>query len=127
MGCRFTDAVQRDVCGQKKRLNGSGEASGAPIGTEEFYLHLMRRGFPLSEVDNWDTGMLLNFCYEHDRMIQQQNGEVVHDQMKRYQIMKDMEPEMERMYAAGEIREKKYRDYKAALRRCEELLGVTDA
>lgn len=83
----------------------------------------MRRGFPLSEVDNWDTGMLLNFVYDHNRMIAVQNGEVVHDQMQRYQIMKDMEPEMDRRYEAGEIKEYKYREYKAALKRCEEMLG----
>ena len=84
---------------------------------------MMRRGFPLSEVDIWDTGMLLNFCYEHDRMIKRQNGETVHDDLKRYEVLKEMEPEIERMFAAGEIKEAKYREYKAALKRCEEMLG----
>lgn len=102
---------------------GSGNASGAPIGTEEFLLHLMRRGFPLSEIDKWDTGMLLNWCFEYDRLQKVQAGEVVHDQMERYKILKDMEPEMDRRYASGEVKEYKYRQYKETLRRCEELIG----
>lgn len=93
------------------------------LSAEEFYLHLMRRGFPLPEVDNWDTGMLFNFCAEHDRMIRQSNGEVVHDNLQRYRVLKEMEPEMDRRYAAGEIKEHKYREYKATLKKCEDLLG----
>lgn len=123
MGIGFTDAFTRNVGGRKKRLSGNGNKNDAPIGTEEFLLHLMRRGFPLSEVDNWDTGMLLNWCFEHDRMQRVEAGEVVHDQMERYKIMKDMEPEMDRMYASGEIKEYKYKQYKETLRRCEELIG----
>lgn len=83
----------------------------------------MRRGFPLSELDNWDTGMLFNFCAEHDRFAKIQRGEVVHDQMERYRVLKAMQPEMERRYAAGEIKEHKYRQYMETLKKCEELLG----
>ena len=83
----------------------------------------MRRGFPLSELDNWDTGMLFNFCAEHDRFAKIQRGEVVHDQMERYRVLKEMQPEMERRYAAGEIKEHKYRQYMETLKKCEELLG----
>ena len=83
----------------------------------------MRRGFPLPELDTWDTGMLLNWCYEYDRLIKQQNGEVVHDDAERFRVLKEMEPEMDRMYAAGEIKEYKYKEYKATLKRCEELLS----
>lgn len=83
----------------------------------------MRRGFPLSEVDLWDTGMLFNFCAEHDRMARIQRGEVVHDEMQRYHVLKEMEPEMDRRYSSGEVKEHKYREYKAALRRCEKLIG----
>lgn len=83
----------------------------------------MRRGFPLSEIDNWDTGMLFNFCAEHDRFAKIQRGEVVHDQMERYRVLKEMQPEMERRYAAGEIKEHKYRQYIETLKKCEELLG----
>lgn len=91
--------------------------------TEEFYLHVMRRGFPLPEVDNWDTGMLLNFCAEYDRMIRKANGEVVHDQLERYHVLKSMEQEMERRYAAGEVKRHKYEAYKATLHQCEAMLG----
>ena len=83
----------------------------------------MRRGFPLSELDNWDTGMLFNFCAEHDRFAKIQRGEVVHDQMERYRVLKEMKPEMERRYSAGEIKEHKYRQYMETLKKCEELLG----
>lgn len=83
----------------------------------------MRRGFPLSELDNWDTGMLFNFCAEHDRFAKIQRGEVVHDQMERYRVLKEMQPEMERRYAAGEIKEHNYRQYMEILKKCEELLG----
>lgn len=83
----------------------------------------MRRGFPLSEIDNWDTGMLFNFCAEHDRFAKIQRGEVVHDQMERYRVLKEMQPEMERRYAAGEIKEHKYRQYIETLKKCEALLG----
>lgn len=83
----------------------------------------MRRGFPLSEIDNWDTGMLFNFCAEHDRFAKIQRGEVVHDQMERYRVLKEMQPEMERRYAAGEIKEHKFRQYMETLKKCEELLG----
>ena len=66
--------------------------------------------------------MLLNYCHEYDRLRRQQNGEVVHDDLQRYHVLKEMEPEMDRRYAAGEIKEHKYREYKETLRRCEELL-----
>lgn len=82
----------------------------------------MRRGFPLSEVDHWDTGMLMNYCCEYDRFIRQQNGEVVHDDAQRYEQLKAMEPEMDRLYAEGKVKEHKYKEYKAVLRRCEDLL-----
>lgn len=83
----------------------------------------MRRGFPLSEVDGWDTGMLLNFCYEHDSMIRRQNGEIVHDNMERYRIVKSLEPEMERRYKDGTLKEAKYRQYKELLAKAEKMLG----
>lgn len=66
--------------------------------------------------------MLLNFCHEYDIMRRKQNGETVHDELERYHVLKEMEPEMDRRYAAGEIKEHKYREYKETLRRCEELL-----
>ena len=56
-------------------------------------------------------------------MIRQANGEVVHDNLQRYRVLKEMEPEMDRRYAAGEIKEHKYREYKATLKKCEDLLG----
>lgn len=52
-----------------------------------------------------------------------QRGEVVHDEMQRYHVLKEMEPEMDRRYSSGEVKEHKYREYKAALRRCEKLIG----
>ena len=40
---------------------------------------LLVRGFPLSELDEWNTGMLINWCIEHDRSQRKANGETVHD------------------------------------------------
>lgn len=93
------------------------------MSAEEFCLHLLSRGFPLSEMDEWDTGMLLNFCAEHDKLQRIRRGEVVHDDLKRYQALKAMLPEMERRHAAGEIKEYKYRQYMDTLRKCAEMLG----
>ncbi len=67
--------------------------------------------------------MLFNFCAEHDRLARIRRGEVVHDDLQRYRVLKEMEPEMDRRYAAGEIKEHKYREYKATLKKCEDLLG----
>lgn len=67
--------------------------------------------------------MLLNYCYEYDRMCRRQNGETVHDDAQRYEQLKAMEPEMDRLYAEGKVKEHKYKEYKAVLKRCEEMLG----
>lgn len=67
--------------------------------------------------------MLLNYCCEHDRLQRKLNGEVVHDEEQRYRQLKAMEPEMDRLYAEGKVKEHKYREYKAVLKRCEEMLG----
>lgn len=81
------------------------------------------RGFPLSELDNWNTGMLINWCYAHDRSIRKQNGEEVHDNYKRYQALKSIEPEIDQQYEAGQIDEKKYRSYKDSLAAAEKAMG----
>lgn len=83
----------------------------------------MRRGFPLSEIDSWDTGMLMNYCFEHDRFAKQLNGEAVHDDAQRYAQLKAMEPEMDRLYAEGKVKDHKYKEYKAVLKHCADLLG----
>lgn len=84
---------------------------------------LIVRGFPLSELENWNTGMLINWCIEHDRSQRKANGETVHDNYKRYQALKSIEPEIDRQYAAGEIDATKYRSYKDSLAAAEKAMG----
>ena len=77
----------------------------------------------MSELDNWNTGMLINWCIEHDRAIRIQRGEVVHDNYKRYLALKSIEPDIDRQYEAGEIDEEKYRSYKESLEAAEKAMG----
>lgn len=81
------------------------------------------RGFPLSELDEWNVGMLVNWCYAHDRSQRKQAGEEVHDNYKRYQALKSIEPEIDQQYADGQIDEEKYRSYKASLEAAEKAMG----
>ena len=82
----------------------------------------MSRGFPLSEIDNWNTGDLLDWCTAHDRRIRQQRGENVPDPYEQYMQLKAMEPDIEEMHAAGKIKEAKYQSYRRTLAECEEKL-----
>lgn len=82
----------------------------------------MQRGFPLSEIDSWNTGSLIDWASEYDRMQRIQRGETVHDDYERYQTLKAMQPQIEKMHAAGEIKEYKYKQYCETLRNCEEKL-----
>jgi hypothetical protein len=84
---------------------------------------LIVRGFPLSELDDWNTGMLVNWCIEHDRAQRKANGEEVHDNYKRYQTLKALEPEIDKQYEVGEIDEAKYRSYKESLAAAEKAMG----
>jgi hypothetical protein len=67
--------------------------------------------------------MLINWCIEHDRAARRQNGEVVHDNYKRYQALKSIEPEIDQQYADGKIDEKRYRSYKESLAAAEKAMG----
>lgn len=82
----------------------------------------MSRGFPLSEIDNWNTGDLIDWAKAHDRNIMIARGEDVPDPYEQYQRLKAMEPEIERMYAAGQIKEYKYKSYRQTLENCEKQL-----
>ena len=84
---------------------------------------MLVRGFPLSELDEWNTGMLINWCYAHDRTQRKANGEEVHDNYKRYQTLKALEPEIDQQYTAGLIDEKKYISYKESLAAAEKAMG----
>lgn len=83
---------------------------------------LMSRGFPLAEIDNWNLGDLIDWAKEHDRNILRARGEDVPDPYEQYQKLKAMEPDIERMHAAGQIREAKYQSYKKTLAECEAQL-----
>ncbi|MBP0974490.1 MAG: hypothetical protein J6P20_00340, partial [Oscillospiraceae bacterium] len=80
------------------------------------------RGFPLSELDDWNTGMVIDWIMEKDRIIRRQRGERVEDPYEQYLQLKEMEPDIEEMYKAGQIREQKYQSYRSALERCEEQI-----
>lgn len=82
----------------------------------------MLRGFPLSEIDNWNTGDLIDWVKETERNMRRARGEDVRDPYEQYQQLKAMEPDIERMHAAGQIKEIKYKSYKQALATCEEQL-----
>ena len=82
----------------------------------------MSRGFPLDQIDTWNTGDLIDWAKEADRNIRRARGEDVRDPYEQYQKLKAMEPEIEQMYAAGQIREAKYQSYKQALATAEKQL-----
>lgn len=82
----------------------------------------MSRGFPLDQIDTWNTGDLIDWAKEADRNIRRARGEDVRDPYDQYQKLKAMEPEIEQMYAAGQIREAKYQSYKQALATAEKQL-----
>lgn len=82
----------------------------------------MSRGFPLDQIDVWNTGDLIDWAKETERNIRRAKGEDVRDPYEQYQTLKAMEPEIERMHAAGEIREAKYKSYKQALATAEKQL-----
>lgn len=67
--------------------------------------------------------MLVNWCIEHDRAKRKANGEEVHDNYKRYQALKSIEPEIDQQHAAGQINEEKYRSYKESLAAAEKAMG----
>lgn len=88
----------------------------------EFTNALMARGFPLSEIDSWNTGDLIDWAAEHDRRIRKSRGEHVPDEYERYKKLKAMEHSIEAMHAAGTIREEKYQAFRRTLDACEEKL-----
>lgn len=81
---------------------------------------LSLRGFPLSELDEWNTGMLFDWCYEVDRIKRKANGEK--DDYDRYQTMKKIEPEIDEQYANGQINEEKYRSFKETIANYEKRM-----
>lgn len=85
----------------------------------EFAELLMSRGFPLAEIDNWNTGDLIDWVYAHDNRIRQRNGEVVPDRYEQYLQLKAMEPDIEEMHRNGQIKEYKYESYRRTLEECE--------
>lgn len=82
----------------------------------------MTRGFPLQEIDNWNTGSLVDWAMEHDRLQRRSRGEDVKDPYEQYESLKAMEQQIEQMHAAGQIKEAKYKAYRAALDDCEKKL-----
>ena len=67
--------------------------------------------------------MLINWCVEHDRAARRQNGETVHDNYKRYQALKSIEPDIDAQFKAGQIDAEKYKSYKNSLEQAEKAMG----
>lgn len=82
----------------------------------------MSRGFPVSELDNWNTGMLIDWAMEHDRMQRRQRGEYVPDDYERYKQLKAMQPQIEELHEQGKIKPERYQSYKNTLAECERKL-----
>ena len=55
-------------------------------------------------------------------MMRRANGETVREPDEQYKILKAMEPQVDEMYANGEIRKEKYESYKRSLKNWEELM-----
>ena len=76
----------------------------------------------MSEIDNWNTGSLVDWAMEHDRQERRSRGETIKDPYEQYQQLKAMEQQIEAMHAAGQIKEAKYKAYRSALEDCERKL-----
>ena len=102
--------------------SGSDDQSDNPLTAAEFCDLLMSRGFPLPEIDSWNTGDLIDWAKAHDRNIRIARGEEVKDPYEQYKNLKAMEPEIERLHAEGKIKEVKYQSYRKTLETCEKQL-----
>lgn len=63
--------------------------------------------------------MLLNWIYAHDRAQRIARGEEVHDNYKRYKVLKDLEPQIDEQFKRGEINPHKYESFKNAIKAAE--------
>lgn len=66
--------------------------------------------------------MAINYTCAYDRMMRRANGETVHEPDEQYKVLKAMEPQIDEMYANGEIKKAKYDSYKQSLRHWEEMM-----
>ena len=76
----------------------------------------------MQEIENWNTGALIDWALEHDRQARIARGEDVKDPYEQYRNLKAMEQQIEEIHAAGQIKEAKYKAYRAALEDCEKKL-----
>lgn len=66
--------------------------------------------------------MGINYATAYDKMMRRANGETVREPDEQYKILKAMEPQVDEMYANGEIRKEKYESYKQSIKNWEELM-----
>lgn len=66
--------------------------------------------------------MAINYASAYDRMMRRQHGETVHEPDEQYRVLKAMEPQVDAMYANGDIKEAKYQSYKNSLKKWEEMV-----
>lgn len=55
--------------------------------------------------------MLFNYCYADDRLNRKIRGENVADPEQQYRKLKKLEPEVTKMYKAGQVSEEKYNSF----------------
>ena len=116
-----SDADRREETITKKRITGrvTPAQDSTPLTFAEFAALISVRGFPLPELDDWNVGMIVDWVCEHDKIQKRMRGETVEEPYEQYLTLKAMEPEIDEMYAAGQIRKEKYESYKESLRICE--------
>lgn len=67
--------------------------------------------------------MLINWVYEYDRQQKKANGIQTHDDYQRYQILKQIQPQVEEDYRNGIIDKEKYDSFIKSIEIIEKALG----
>lgn len=80
---------------------------------------MLHRGLPLSAWEDFTVGMLINYANAYDRLQKKIHGENVSDPDEQYRKLKAWQPQVEEMYAKGQIRKAKYESYKKSLEKYE--------
>lgn len=82
---------------------------------EEFTACLIARGLTVADFDRYTYGMLINYARGYDRIQRISRGEEVPDEEAQYQKLKSIEELVAQRWAAGELTEQEYRDYRRSI------------
>ena len=69
------------------------------------------RGLTVADMEHFSYGMLINYCYAHDRQIRRSRGEKISDPEEQYNKLKAIEPIVKERYKKGEITEERYKSF----------------